>query len=169
MGNSEDFRLVGAGCLTTLLGAGLLAATVLVVLLGGLSLRSPATIAAAGFAGLPTVGVGLLLVDAWRHRAGRHPRMGADFDGRVWIVWYEDQFSHDPSFPTALCFSEAQGYQFIQDAGGKLLVPGYDGHTVDSSTAEQVRWLFQHSHPEQVAELEWRVARGDYRPIPMPL
>lgn len=95
--------------------------------------------------------------------------MEENFDGRVWIVWYEDQFSHDPSFPTALCFSEAQGHQFIRDSGGKLLVPGYDGHTVNCSTVEQVRWLFQNTYPEQLAELERRIARRDYRPIPMPI
>ena len=95
--------------------------------------------------------------------------MSESFEGRIWVVWYEDQFSHDPSFPVALCFSEAQGLEFVKDAGGKLLVPGYDGHTVTESSVEQARWLFEKTHPEQVAELERRIAARDFRPVPMPL
>ena len=40
--------------------------------------------------------------------------MEQNSDGRVWNDWYQDRFSHAPSFPTALCFPEAQGHQFIR-------------------------------------------------------
>ena len=51
----------------------------------------------------------------------------------VWIVWYEDQFTHDPSFPVAICLSAGQATEEVARRG-RPLHPGFDGYSVTGPT-----------------------------------
>ena len=88
----------------------------------------------------------------------------------VWVVWYEDQFhvgAERDSFGVGVCFSEEDAKAFIERTGGKMLVPGFDGHEILGPENPLMTPLFGEQRAEIIGRILSQLETGSRAPIPM--
>lgn len=88
----------------------------------------------------------------------------------VWVVWYEDQFhvgAERDSFGVGVCFSDEDARRFIARSGGKMLVPGWDGHEILGPENPLTTPLFGAQQAEIIGAILERLEGGSMDPIPM--
>ena len=88
----------------------------------------------------------------------------------VWVVWYEDQFhvgAERDSFGVGVCFSEEDARTFVARSGGKMLVPGYDGHDILGPENPLTTPLFGAQRSEIIGAILDRLERDSREPVPM--